>query len=123
MRIDPLIQGVVARSAHPHGCHASIKEQIEYVKHAPPQIKSGPKRVLIIGASSGFGLAARIALTFGGAKADTIGVSFERGPSDKGVGSAVGITTSFLNKKQITRGGVPPSILLVTHSLTLSAIK
>ncbi|HHF2907250.1 TPA: enoyl-ACP reductase FabV [Vibrio alginolyticus] len=87
MRIEPLIQGVVARSAHPKGCHASIKEQIEYVKHAP-QIKKGPKRVLIIGASSGFGLAARIALTFGGANADTIGVSFERGPSEKGVGSA-----------------------------------
>ncbi|MBJ3826606.1 bifunctional NADH-specific enoyl-ACP reductase/trans-2-enoyl-CoA reductase, partial [Salmonella enterica subsp. enterica serovar Typhimurium] len=68
MRIEPLIQGVVARSAHPKGCHASIKEQIEYVKHAP-QIKKGPKRVLIIGASSGFGLAARIALTFGGANA------------------------------------------------------
>ncbi|MCV5233333.1 bifunctional NADH-specific enoyl-ACP reductase/trans-2-enoyl-CoA reductase, partial [Escherichia coli] len=51
-------------------------------------MKKGPKRVLIIGASSGFGLAARIALTFGGANADTIGVSFERGPSEKGVGSA-----------------------------------
>ncbi|HHC7309639.1 enoyl-ACP reductase FabV [Vibrio campbellii] len=87
MQIEPLIQGVVARSAHPYGCRASIKEQIEYVKQAP-QIKNGPKRVLIIGASSGFGLAARIALTFGGAEAETIGVSFERGPSDKGVGSA-----------------------------------
>ncbi len=87
MRIEPLIQGVVARSAHPYGCHASIKEQIDYVKQAP-QIKHGPKRVLIIGASSGFGLAARIALTFGGAEADTIGVSFEHGPSEKGVGSA-----------------------------------
>ncbi|HGY9593438.1 TPA: enoyl-ACP reductase FabV [Vibrio campbellii] len=87
MQIEPLIQGVVARSAHPYGCRASIKEQIEYVKQAP-QIKNGPKRVLIIGASSGFGLAARVALTFGGAEADTIGVSFERGPSDKGVGSA-----------------------------------
>ncbi|MGR2668683.1 enoyl-ACP reductase FabV [Vibrio campbellii] len=87
MQIEPLIQGVVALSAHPYGCRASIKEQIEYVKQAP-QIKNGPKRVLIIGASSGFGLAARIALTFGGAEADTIGVSFERGPSDKGVGSA-----------------------------------
>jgi enoyl-[acyl-carrier protein] reductase/trans-2-enoyl-CoA reductase (NAD+) len=44
--------------------------------------------VLILGASSGFGLAARIALTFGGADADTIGVSFERGPSEKGLGTA-----------------------------------
>lgn len=105
MRIEPLIQGVVARSAHPKGCHASIKEQIEYVKHAP-QIKKGPKRVLIIGASSGFGLAARIALTFGGANADTIGVSFERGPSEKGVGSAGWYNNVFLSKKQI-KPGVP----------------
>ncbi|EPR3585351.1 enoyl-ACP reductase FabV [Vibrio alginolyticus] len=98
MRIEPLIQGVVARSAHPKGCHASIKEQIEYVKRAP-QIKKGPKRVLIIGASSGFGLAARIALTFGGANADTIGVSFERGPSEKGVGSAGWYNNVFFKKE------------------------
>lgn len=103
MRIEPLIQGVVARSAHPHGCHASIKEQIEYVKKAP-QIKSGPKRVLIIGASSGFGLAARIALTFGGAEADTIGVSFERGPSEKGVGSA-GWYNNIFFKQEATHAG------------------
>ncbi|MBS9826481.1 enoyl-ACP reductase FabV [Vibrio alginolyticus] len=98
MRIEPLIQGVVARSAHPKGCHASIKEQIEYVKRAP-QIKKGPKRVLIIGASSGFGLAARIALTFGGANADTIGVSFERGPSEKGVGSAGWYNNVFFKRE------------------------
>ncbi|WP_114764682.1 enoyl-ACP reductase FabV [Vibrio rhodolitus] len=87
MIIKPEISGVVARSAHPLGCEKAILQQIDYVKKAVP-IKQGPKRILIIGASSGFGLAARIALTFGGANADTIGVSFERGPSDKGVGSA-----------------------------------
>ncbi|MGF1908569.1 trans-2-enoyl-CoA reductase family protein [Vibrio kasasachensis] len=87
MIIKPEISGVVARSAHPLGCEKAILEQIDYVKKAS-QIKQGPKRVLIVGASSGFGLAARIALTFGGSNADTIGVSFERGPSDKGVGSA-----------------------------------
>jgi len=87
MRIEPVIQGVVARTAHPYGCEQAVLQQIQYVKSAKP-ITGGPKRVLILGASSGFGLAARIALTFGGAKADTIGVSFERGPSEKGVGSA-----------------------------------
>lgn len=87
MRIEPLIQGMVARSAHPYGCQQSVLQQINYVKSAP-SINQGPKRVLILGASSGFGLAARIALTFGGADADTIGVSLERGPSSKGVGSA-----------------------------------
>ncbi|MFZ3441755.1 enoyl-ACP reductase FabV [Vibrio harveyi] len=103
MQIEPLIQGVVARSAHPYGCRASIKEQINYVKQAP-QIQHGPKRVLIIGASSGFGLAARIALTFGGAEADTIGVSFERGPSDKGVGSA-GWYNNIYFKEEATHHG------------------
>lgn len=110
MQIEPLIQGVVARSAHPYGCRASIKEQIEYVKQAP-QIKNGPKRVLIIGASSGFGLAARIALTFGGAEADTIGVSFERGPSDKGVGSAGWYNNIFFKEEAIHHGRTAVNIV------------
>ncbi|MGR5155205.1 enoyl-ACP reductase FabV [Vibrio owensii] len=110
MQIEPLIQGVVARSAHPYGCRASIKEQIEYVKQAP-QIKNGPKRVLIIGASSGFGLAARIALTFGGAEADTIGVSFERGPLDKGVGSAGWYNNIFFKEEAIHHGRTAVNIV------------
>ncbi|EOG9059919.1 enoyl-ACP reductase FabV [Vibrio fluvialis] len=103
MRIEPVIQGVVARTAHPLGCEQAVLQQIEYVKSAKP-ITQGPKRVLILGASSGFGLAARIALTFGGAKADTIGVSFERGPSDKGVGSA-GYFNNLAFKKLADREG------------------
>ncbi|EKO3408380.1 trans-2-enoyl-CoA reductase family protein [Vibrio fluvialis] len=103
MRIEPVIQGVVARTAHPLGCEQAVLQQIEYVKSAKPTTQ-GPKRVLILGASSGFGLAARIALTFGGAKADTIGVSFERGPSDKGVGSA-GYFNNLAFKKQADREG------------------
>ncbi|ELL0572832.1 trans-2-enoyl-CoA reductase family protein [Vibrio fluvialis] len=103
MRIEPVIQGVVARTAHPLGCEQAVLQQIEYVKSAKP-ITQGPKRVLILGASSGFGLAARIALTFGGAKADTIGVSFERGPSDNGVGSA-GYFNNLAFKKQADREG------------------
>ncbi|OLQ85820.1 trans-2-enoyl-CoA reductase [Vibrio panuliri] len=103
MIIKPEISGVVARSAHPLGCEKAILQQIDYVKNADP-IKQGPKRVLIIGASSGFGLAARIALTFGGAKADTIGVSFERGPSEKGVGSAGYYNNLFFQKHAEAEG-------------------
>lgn len=103
MIIKPEISGVVARSAHPLGCEKAILQQIDYVKKAVP-IKQGPKRVLIIGASSGFGLAARIALTFGGANADTIGVSFERGPSEKGVGSA-GFYNNLYFKQQAEAAG------------------
>ncbi|USH01371.1 trans-2-enoyl-CoA reductase family protein [Grimontia kaedaensis] len=88
MIIQPKIQGVVARSCHPFGCQAAIFEQIS--KSLSQQSSSGtlPKRVLVLGASSGFGLASRIALAFGPAKAATIGVSFERGVSEKGIGSA-----------------------------------
>ncbi|ULN67275.1 trans-2-enoyl-CoA reductase family protein [Vibrio gigantis] len=98
MLIEPVIKGVVAKSAHPLGCQEAVKQQIKFVKSAP-QIKDGPKRVLIIGASSGFGLAARIALTFGGAQADTIGVSFERGPNDKSLGSAGWYNNIYFKKE------------------------
>lgn len=98
MLIEPIIKGVVAKSAHPLGCKEAVKQQIKFVKSAP-QIKNGPKRVLIIGASSGFGLAARIAVTFGGAKADTIGVSFERGPNEKSLGSAGWYNNIYFKKE------------------------
>ncbi|WP_299017484.1 enoyl-ACP reductase FabV [uncultured Photobacterium sp.] len=87
MVIKPIIKGVVARSAHPLGCQEAIRRQIAYCQSAP-QIQNGPKTALILGASSGFGLASRISLAFGGSEADTLGVSFERGPSEKGVGTA-----------------------------------
>ena len=103
MIIKPVIKGVVAKNAHPLGCQQAVKQQIEFVKNAP-QIKNGPKRVLIIGASSGFGLAARIALTFGGAEADTIGVSFEREPNEKSLGSA-GWYNNIYFKQEAKREG------------------
>ena len=87
MIIHLVIKGQVAKSCHPVGCGQAVAEQIAYVSRAP-QIAKGPRKVLVLGASSGFGLASRISLAFGGARADTIGVAFERGPSDKGVGSA-----------------------------------
>ncbi|WP_321501990.1 enoyl-ACP reductase FabV [Breoghania sp.] len=87
MIIEPIIKGQVAKSCHPVGCGKAVKDQINYVRQAR-QIANGPKKVLVLGASSGFGLASRISLAFGGARADSIGVAFERGPSDKGVGTA-----------------------------------
>ncbi|MGF1841728.1 trans-2-enoyl-CoA reductase family protein [Vibrio clamense] len=110
MLIKPVIKGVVARSAHPYGCEESIKQQIQYVKNAE-QIVDGPKRVLIIGASSGFGLASRIAATFGGSKADTIGVSFERGPSEKGVGTAGWYNNIFFKQQAEHEGRVAVNIV------------
>ncbi|GAD80081.1 enoyl-ACP reductase FabV [Vibrio ezurae] len=110
MKIEPIINGVVARTAHPGGCEQSIKNQVAYVSHATP-IKNGPKRVLILGGSSGFGLAARIALTFGGCKADTIAVSFERGPSEKGVGSAGWYNNIYFKQQAEATGATAVNII------------
>ncbi|NNN47608.1 enoyl-ACP reductase FabV [Vibrio sp. 2-2(8)] len=109
MHIEPVIKGVVARSAHPLGCEQAVLQQINYVKSCIP-ITHGPKRVLILGASSGFGLAARIALTFGGSEADTIGVSFEKTPSEKGVGSAGWYNNLFFKQQAEQAGRVAVNI-------------
>lgn len=110
MIIEPVIKGVVARSAHPYGCQQAVRKQIEYVKQAK-SIEQGAKRVLVLGASSGFGLASRIAHTFGGAQADTVGVSFERGPSDKGVGSAGWYNNIFFKQEAEKSGRVATNIV------------
>ncbi|WP_300001381.1 enoyl-ACP reductase FabV [uncultured Cedecea sp.] len=110
MIIEPIINGVVAKTAHPEGCQQAVKNQINYSKHHQ-QIHNGPKRVLIIGASSGFGLAARVALTFGGAQADTIGVSFERGPGEKGVGTAGWYNNIYFRQQAEAEGRIAHNII------------
>ncbi len=81
MVIKPRVRGFVCVTAHPVGCAAHVQEQIDYVKRHGA-IKDGPKKVLVIGASTGFGLASRITAAFGSGAA-TIGVFFER-PSEEG---------------------------------------
>ena len=85
MVIKPRLKGSLALTAHPAGCEEFVKRQIDYVKKSDKY--SGPKKVLIIGSSSGYGLASRISLAFG-AGADTIGVAFEKGVEGKRVGTA-----------------------------------
>ena len=85
MVIKPRLKGSLALTAHPVGCEEFVKRQIDYVKKSDKY--SGPKKVLIIGSSSGYGLASRISLAFG-AGADTIGVAFEKGVEGKRVGTA-----------------------------------
>lgn len=81
MIIKPKVRGFVCVTAHPDGCAAHVQEWIAHVKSQGP-IKNGPKKVLVIGSSTGYGLASRIAATFGSGAA-TIGVFFER-PSEEG---------------------------------------
>jgi enoyl-[acyl-carrier protein] reductase / trans-2-enoyl-CoA reductase (NAD+) len=82
MIIVPKTRGFICTTAHPTGCAAHVKEQIAVVK-GRGAIPGGPKRVLVIGSSTGYGLSSRIAAAFG-AGAATVGVFFERaGESDR----------------------------------------
>ena len=79
MVIKPKIRGFICTTAHPEGCAAHVRQQVDYVK-SKGAIAGAPKRVLVIGASTGYGLASRIVPAFGGGAA-TIGVFFEK-PSE-----------------------------------------
>ena len=85
MIIEPELKGSLALTSHELGAYEFVKRQIDYVKKQEKY--TGPKKVLIIGSSSGYGLASRISLAFG-ASADTIVVAFEKGVEGKRVGSA-----------------------------------
>ena len=80
MIIKPKIRGFVCITTHPVGCDANVRAQIDVVR-ARPQIKNGPKRALVIGASTGYGLASRIGAAFGSGAA-TVGVFLEREPAE-----------------------------------------
>ena len=75
MIVEPRVRGFLCVTSHPAGCARNVQEQKAYIK-SKPEIDA-PKRVLIIGASTGYGLAARIFSAFG-ASAATIGVFFEK---------------------------------------------
>lgn len=79
MIIEPRMRGFICLTAHPEGCAQNVKNQIAYIK-SKGNI-DGAKKVLVIGASTGFGLASRITSAFG-SNAGTIGVFFEKPPSE-----------------------------------------
>lgn len=86
MVIVPKVRGFICTTAHPEGCKAHVQAEIDYVKQHGP-ILNGPKKVLVLGASTGYGLSSRIVAAFG-AQAATIGVSFERPASDNRTATA-----------------------------------
>ena len=82
MIVSPKIRGFICTTAHPDGCAKHVAEQIAVVRSRGP-IDGAPKKVLVIGSSTGYGLSSRIAAAFGGGAA-TVGVFFERpGSEDK----------------------------------------
>lgn len=100
MIIVPKVRGFICTTAHPKGCEKNVKNQIEYIKQQLKTSSSsnGPKKVLVIGASTGYGLASRITAAFG-YNAQTIGVFFEKEPSGKRTGSAGWYNTAALENE------------------------
>ncbi len=86
MIIKPRIRGFICTTTHPEGCEKNIKEQIATTQ-AQGEITDGPKRVLVIGSSSGYGMASRVTAAFGSGAA-TIGVFFEKPATEKKSGTA-----------------------------------
>ena len=79
MIIKPRIKGFVCITAHPSGCLANLRDQVEVASSNKVEVEGKPKRVLVVGASTGYGLASRVSAAFS-AGADTMGVYFERPP-------------------------------------------
>ncbi len=86
MIIQPKVRGFICTTAHPTGCEKNVLEQIDITK-ASGAAGTGPKRVLVIGASTGYGLASRITAAFGYGAA-TLGVFFEKPSSETKTGTA-----------------------------------
>jgi enoyl-[acyl-carrier protein] reductase/trans-2-enoyl-CoA reductase (NAD+) len=96
------MRGFICLTAHPAGCEQNVKNQIAYVQSKGSI--DGPKRVLVIGASTGFGLASRITSAFG-SNAATLGVFFEKAPAD-GKTASPGWYNSAAFEKEATKAGL-----------------
>ena len=102
MIVSPKIRGFICITAHPDGCAAHVQEQIDFVK-SQPKIKNGPKNVLVIGASAGYGLASRIVPAFSSG-ANTLGVFFEKPGSDTKTASAGWYNSAAFEKAATAEG-------------------
>ncbi len=102
MIIEPRMRGFICLTAHPKGCEQNVVNQIQYVK-SKGSIQ-GPKNVLVIGASTGFGFSSRITSAFG-SNAATIGVFFEKAPSP-GKTASPGWYNSVAFQQQAQKAGL-----------------
>jgi enoyl-[acyl-carrier protein] reductase/trans-2-enoyl-CoA reductase (NAD+) len=100
--IQPKIRGFICITAHPAGCAAHVQEQINFIKSKGP-IAGGPKKVLVIGSSTGYGLASRITAAFGSGAA-TIGVFFEKSSDGKRTATAGWYNTVAFEKAAQKQG-------------------
>jgi len=102
MIVAPKIRGFICTTAHPDGCAAHVAEQIAVVRNRGP-IEGGPKKVLVVGSSTGYGLASRIATAFG-SDAATIGVFFEKPGSEDRCGTAGWYNSAAFEKEAQAAG-------------------
>lgn len=114
MIIKPKVRGFICTNAHPAGCAANVGEQIAYIKDqdlssASSPAEGSPKNVLIVGASTGYGLASRITAAYGyGAK--TLGLFFEKPPTERKTASAGYYNSAAFEKRAHADGLYAKSI-------------
>ena len=108
MIITPKIRGFICTTAHPDGCESHVRQQVEYVKQQSP-LKHSPKKVLVIGSSTGYGLASRIVPAFAG-EADTLGVFFERPANERKSASSGWYNSAAFEKMAKDKGLYAKSI-------------
>ena len=101
MIVEPKIRGFICTTAHPEGCRTHVRDMIRDVERRMPIV--GPQRVLVIGASTGYGLATRIAAAFGG-NAATLGVALERPAAGRRTASAGWYNTQAFEAEATKRG-------------------
>jgi enoyl-[acyl-carrier protein] reductase/trans-2-enoyl-CoA reductase (NAD+) len=103
VKLKPKLRGFICTTAHPVGCEQHVKNQINYAK-ANTKVANPPKRVLVIGASSGYGLSSRITAAFG-CNAATLGIFFEKPASERRPGTA-GWHNSVAFEKEAKKAGL-----------------
>jgi enoyl-[acyl-carrier protein] reductase/trans-2-enoyl-CoA reductase (NAD+) len=108
MIIKPKVRGFICVTTHPEGCKQNVLEQINYVK-TRGEIDNSPKKVLIIGSSTGYGLASRIVASFG-CRAATIGIYFERPAMDDRPATAGFYNARALDEFSKAEGQISESI-------------
>ena len=108
MIVKPRVRGFICVTTHPVGCEANVEKQIGYVTAQGP-IAAGPRKVLVIGASTGYGLAARITAAFG-CGAETLGVFFERPGEENKPGTPGWYNTAAFTKFAGAKGLYAKSI-------------
>ncbi|MBO1254539.1 trans-2-enoyl-CoA reductase family protein [Alteromonas sp. 5E99-2] len=97
MIIKPKIRGFICTNAHPKGCESLVGSQIDYIKSQSFDTSAAPKNVLVLGCSTGYGLASRITAAYGYG-ASTLGVCFEKVPTTKRTGTAGWYNTAAFHK-------------------------